>query len=40
MTQVKAPQPSPSANMKMKTEDIAFGVMALIAIAALVLYMR
>lgn len=40
MAQAKAPLTTPSDSMKMKTEDIVFGVIAIIAIIALVLYMN
>ena len=39
MAQAKTPLTSPAASMKMSKEDIVFGVVAIIAIIALVLYM-
>jgi len=40
MADVQKSQTDVSESMKMKTGDIAFGVIALIAIAALVMYMN
>ena len=39
MAQTNAPHPSPSESMRMKTEDIVFGLIALAAIVGLILYM-
>jgi hypothetical protein len=39
MAQTNAPHPGPAASMKMKTEDIVFGLIALAAIVGLILYM-
>ena len=40
MAQAKTPLTTTGAGMKMSKEDIMFGVIALIAIAALILYMN
>ncbi len=40
MAQTKTPLTAPADSMKMSKQDIVFGVIALIAIAALVLYMN
>ncbi len=40
MAQTNAPHPSPSESMKMKTEDIVFGLIAVAAIIALIMYMN
>ncbi len=40
MAQTKTPMTTPGDSMKMSKEDLVFGVIALIAIAALVLYMN
>ena len=39
MAQTNAPHPSPSESMRMKTEDIVFGLIAVAAIVGLILYM-
>ena len=40
MAQAKTPLTTPGEAMRMKTEDIVFGIIAIIAIIALVLYMN
>ena len=40
MAQVNAPNPGPATSMKMKTEDIVFGLIAIVAIVGLILYMN
>ena len=40
MPQANTPLPSPGDAMKMKKEDIIFGIIALIAIVLLILYMN
>ena len=40
MAQANAPHPGPAASMKMKTEDIVFGLIAVAAIIALIFYMN
>ena len=40
MAQTNAPHPSPSESMKMTTEDSVFGLIAVAAIIALIMYMN
>lgn len=40
MAEAKAPLSKPGDGMKMKKDDIIFGIVAIVAIIALVLYMN